>query len=274
MLNLGLIANFYSVSSVTLDTFSMSLTDKTKLKGLLEIVSAAVEFEDIPIRHHEDLLLRKVYDRVPVKMANVDFTSPNFKTNVLLQAHFSRLQLPADLAADQVVVLQRTIKLLSACVDVMSSESYLNAMKAMDMTQMVVQAVWDSDSPLRQIPHFTGPVLDRCAKAGVENVYDVIDLDDEPRNQILQMEPRQLRDVASFCNAYPSIDVSHEVLDADSLNSSTPIKVKVVLEREDVEENGPFNAVAPFFPGSKTENWWIVIGDFNRSKQVRWICTH
>lgn len=137
-------------------------------------------------------------------MATVDFSSPNFKTNVLLQAHFSRLQVPADLAADQIVILGRVVKLLSACVDVMSSEGYLNAMKAMDMTQMVVQAVWDSDSTLRQIPHFTAPVLDRCAQANVENVYDVIDLDDEPRNQILQMDAKQLRDVARFCNSYPS----------------------------------------------------------------------
>lgn len=204
MLNLGLIATFYQVSSITLDTFSMSLTEKTKLKGLLEIVSSAVEYEDIAIRHHEDLLLRKVYDRVPVKMANVDYTSPNFKTNVLLQAHFSRLQLPADLAADQTIILGRIIKLLSASVDVMSSEGYLNAMKAMDMTQMVVQAVWDSDSPLRQIPHFTLPVLERCKQHNVENVYDVIDLDDEPRNEILQMDGKQLRDVARFCNSYPS----------------------------------------------------------------------
>lgn len=105
-----MIAAYYNINYVTVDIFSMSLTEKTKLKGLLEIVSSAAEFENIPIRHREDVFLRKVYDRVPVKLANVDFESPHFKTNVLLQAHFARLALPADLAADQALILGRVLK--------------------------------------------------------------------------------------------------------------------------------------------------------------------
>lgn len=38
----------------------MSLNGKTKIKGLLEIISNAAEYEDIPIRHHEDNILRQV----------------------------------------------------------------------------------------------------------------------------------------------------------------------------------------------------------------------
>lgn len=108
-----MIAAYYYINYVTIDIFSMSLTDKTKLKGLLEIVSSAAEFESVPIRHHEDLFLRKIYDRVPVKLANVDYNSPNFKTNILLQAHFSRLSLPADLAADQKLILSKVLKYVS-----------------------------------------------------------------------------------------------------------------------------------------------------------------
>lgn len=118
----------------------MSLNERTKLKGLLEIVSSASEFEDVPIRHHEDVLLQRIYDRSPVKLDTQDYSSPHFKTFVLLQAHFSRLSLPADLAEDQKVILQRIVGLLSACVDVMSSNAYLSALGAMDLTQMVVQA--------------------------------------------------------------------------------------------------------------------------------------
>jgi len=267
-LNLGLIASFYQVSSITLDTFSMSLTEKTKLKGLLEIVSSAVEFEDIPIRHHEDLILRKIYDRVPVKLSSVDFQSPNFKTNVLLQAHFSRIQLTADLASDQLLILERVVKLLSACVDVMSSEGYINALKAMDMTQMVIQAVWDSDSHLKQIPHFSSAVTQRCTEAEVTSVYDVTDLDDEPRDKLLQMDARQMRDVARFCNAYPSIEIEHEIQDADNLNASNAIKLSVTLARDEEGEEEDHTVVAPFYPGKKTENWWVVVGEAERTKTL------
>lgn len=38
----------------------MSLNAKTKVRGLIEIISNAAEYENIPIRHHEDNLLRQV----------------------------------------------------------------------------------------------------------------------------------------------------------------------------------------------------------------------
>lgn len=132
----------------------MSLKEKTKLKGLLEIVSSSAEFESVPIRRHEDVVLRRIYDRVPVKLDSVNYDAPYFKTFLLLQAHFSRLQLPPDLASDQALILGKILNLLAACVDVMSSNAQLNALGAMDLSQMCVQAMWDTDSPLKQIPHF------------------------------------------------------------------------------------------------------------------------
>lgn len=38
----------------------MSLNAKTKIRGLIEIISNAAEYKNIPIRHHEDTLLRQV----------------------------------------------------------------------------------------------------------------------------------------------------------------------------------------------------------------------
>ena len=49
-LNLGMIAAYYYVAYTTIDLLASSLTAKTKLKGLLEIVAAASEFDDLPIR--------------------------------------------------------------------------------------------------------------------------------------------------------------------------------------------------------------------------------
>lgn len=59
-LNLGMIASYYNIHHETVAIFNESLTEKTKLRGLLEIVSAATEFETIPIRHHEEIILRKI----------------------------------------------------------------------------------------------------------------------------------------------------------------------------------------------------------------------
>jgi pre-mRNA-splicing helicase BRR2 len=72
------------------------------------------------------------------------------------------MQLPIDLAKDQEVILSRSLGLLSAMVDILGSKGHLNAMHAMEMSQMVVQAMWDRDSPLKQIPHF-GPEVIKVA---------------------------------------------------------------------------------------------------------------
>ncbi len=129
---------------MTVEVYTLSLKERTKLKGLLEVVSSSAEFETVPIRRHEESLLRRIYDRVPVKLDQVNFEAPHFKTFLLLQAHFSRLQLPPDLVADQALVLEKVMNLLSACVDVMSSNAWLSALGAMDLSQMCV----------RQVPHF------------------------------------------------------------------------------------------------------------------------
>ncbi|GAA96884.1 uncharacterized protein L969DRAFT_17737 [Mixia osmundae IAM 14324] len=261
-LNLGMIAAYYNVRHITIDIFSLSLTERTKLKGLLEIVSSAAEFEDVPIRHREDLLLQKIYDRLPVKLASPDFDQPRIKTNVLLQAHFSRLRLPADLASDQLVILGRVLNLLSAMIDVMSSSAYLNATYCVDLQQQVVQAVWRSNGPepvLKQIPHFTPEVIKRFVDAGVESVYDLIDLEDDDRDKLLQMDNKQKSAVAAFVNAYPSLEVTKEVIDESDLSAGAPITVMVTLSRGEDEEVS--SVVAPFFPLPVSEQWWAIIGD-------------
>lgn len=46
------------------ELFSMSLNAKTKIRGLIEIISNAAEYKNIPIRHHEDTLLRQVNNHI------------------------------------------------------------------------------------------------------------------------------------------------------------------------------------------------------------------
>ncbi|KAF8466489.1 Sec63-domain-containing protein [Russula ochroleuca] len=260
-LNLGMIAAYYNISYVTVEVYTLSLKERTKLKGLLEVVSSSAEFETIPIRRHEESLLRRIYDRVPVKLDQVNFEAPHFKTFLLLQAHFSRLQLPPDLVADQALVLEKVMNLLSACVDVMSSNAWLSALGAMDLSQMCMQAVWDRDSPLRQIPHFEPDVIKRCNDAKISSVYDIMEMEDAQRNELLQMDSGQMRDVAAFVNSYPTLDVTHEFVKGE-YTSSTPITLQVSLSRDaDEDDEGDISVVAPYFPGKKMANWWVVVGE-------------
>ena len=290
-LNAAMIAAYYNISFITMQTFLLSLTGRTKLKGILEIVTSATEFEAIQIRRHEDHVLQRIYDRLPVKMAHASFESPHFKAFVLLQAHFSRMQLPVDLAKDQELILDKVLNLLSACVDVLSSDGHLNAMSAMEMSQMVVQSMWDRDSPLKQIPHFSpdkvkvaqefgyveslsSPGNTDSIRSSIRDVFefmDAMDRDDDPDRHdklvsALALQPAQLRDAATFTNdKYPSIELDFSVVDPSDIVAGSPAHLAITLTREVDEDASDAEADtsvhAPFYPSPKTENWWVVVGE-------------
>ncbi|GAB1311291.1 Pre-mRNA-splicing helicase BRR2 [Madurella fahalii] len=268
--NAAMIAAYYNISYMTMETFLLSLRQETKLKGILQIVTAATEFESIQIRRHEEAILRRIYDNVPVKMPDPVYDSPHFKAFVLVQAHFSRMNLPIDLAKDQEVILTKILGLLSAAVDILSSEGHLNAMNAMEMSQMVVQAMWDRDSPLKQIPNFTPEVVKVANKYGIGDIFDFMEKMNPDENpdygslvRELGLSQAQLAQAAHFTNTkYPDISLEFEVEDENSIRAGEPAYLKISIERE-LEEDEEFDPTvhAPFYPGKKSENWWLVVGE-------------
>merc|ERR1719334_1507748 len=258
-LNLGMIAAYYYINYTTIELFSMSLNNKTKIRGLIEIISAAAEYEDLPIRHGEDSLLRNLATRLPNKLQSSKFNDPHVKANLLIQAHLSRIQLSAELQQDTDEVVGKAVRLTQACVDVLSSNGWLSpAIAAMELSQMITQAMWNKESYLKQLPHFTSEIIERCKAKGVESVFDIMELEDEDRDKLLGLNENEMADVARFCNRYPNIELDYEVKDKDKLYSGDQVKVEVKLERED-EVTGP--VIAPFFKTKREEGWWVIIGN-------------
>jgi pre-mRNA-splicing helicase BRR2 len=272
-----MIAAYYNISYITMQTFLESLARGRKLKDILEIVTAATEFESIQIRRHEAGLLRQIYHNVPVKMKEPDYESCHFKAFILLQAHFSRMNLPIDLAKDQEVIVSKIMSLLSAIVDILSSEGHLAATNAMDMSQMVVQAMWDRDSPLKQIPHFTPEVIKVAQSHGIDSVWDFVDKMNPDENpdagalvRELGLSQAQLVEAANFTNnKYPDVSMEFEVEDAENIRAGEPAYIRIAIERELDEDDGDYDGTvhAPFYPARKTENWWLVVAE-ERSRSL------
>lgn len=73
-------------------------------------------------------------------------------------------------------------------MDVIASSGWLHpALAAMEMGQMVTQALWDRDSPLLQLPHFSPELAARCAEKEVTGVFDLIEMEEEDRRELLQV---------------------------------------------------------------------------------------
>ena len=276
-LNLGMVASFYYIQYTTVELFASSITAKTKIKGLIEILSAASEYSLLEMRMGEENVLQGLAAHLPQAMpSGVNFEEPEFKAIVLLQSHFSRRTLQSDLKADLNIVLMDSVKLIQALVDTISSQGWLKpALAAMELSQMVVQGLWDKDSPLMQIPHFTSEILERCkkSKTAVTSVFDILEIDDDERESILQLPEEKVSDVAMFCNSYPNLDVNfklhqdgeslEEVVCGDAVTLSVEV-LRDVDEDDDHETIG--KVVSAKYPKEKVESWWFVIG--NKSKNT------
>ncbi|KAK6029208.1 Sec63 domain protein [Ostertagia ostertagi] len=232
-LNLGMIAAYYYISYTTIELFSMSLQAKTKLRALIEIIANASEFASIPMRHREDVVMKQLAARLPGQLKNQKFSDPHVKVNLLIHAHLSRIQLSAELSKDTDMIVLKAIRLVQACVDVLSRSVYY--------TVMLLTSSVENEK--------------------VESVFELLELDDDDRRDILRMEDVQLADVAKFCNNYPSIEVEHE-LENDTVTIGDTLLVNVSMERENHINGLAPPVVAPLFPQKrKEEGWWLVVGD-------------
>uniref|UniRef100_A0A452IF54 Activating signal cointegrator 1 complex subunit 3 n=1 Tax=Gopherus agassizii TaxID=38772 RepID=A0A452IF54_9SAUR len=147
-LNLGMIAAYYYINYTTIGK------GPAREGSLLEMAKEPTWLLS---------LSSQLAQKVPHKLNNPKFNDPHVKTNLLLQAHLSRMQLSAELQSDTEEILSKAIRLIQACVDVLSSNGWLSpALAAMELAQMVTQAMWSKDSYLKQLPHFTSEHIKRC----------------------------------------------------------------------------------------------------------------
>ncbi|KAA8490499.1 U5 small nuclear ribonucleoprotein [Porphyridium purpureum] len=261
-LNLGMIASHYYVQHATITVFSQSLSEKTtRLRSLMEILAAASEFDDLPVRSDEEAALRMLATHTDVLAAGrhdlLDrVADPHVKALVLMHSHLRRAlgtNIPPQLREDQTRVVRTMVRLLYALVDVASSSGWLKTtLAAMELCQAVVQACWPARianqqsqprlSPLQQLPHMDASLLARLASRNVHGVFDLLDMEEEERTAAFKgLSRAQIADIARFCNAFPNVDFSCAVHPArlalpgaghDIADDSGVVTVRVRLERD------------------------------------------
>lgn len=48
-------------------------------------------------------------------------------------------------------------------------------------------------------------------------MFDILEMEDEDRNSLLKLTDPQMADVARFCNRYPNIELTYDVLEQQNL---------------------------------------------------------
>lgn len=130
---------------------------------------------------------------------------------------------------------------------------------------MIVQATTSNSSSLLQLPHFTMSLIDKAKKAKVEDVFDVMNMDDKPREALFEgLSQSQMMDIARACNRFPCITCDYKVQNQDDLRAGASARILVRLGRDGMEDETSLSpVVAPYYPKEKEESWWLVVGGPN-----------
>lgn len=154
-LPMGKIASFYYLSHHTMSIFMQSLNDELTLDQCLRILCNSHEYNELPVRHNEELLNEELAKLCRYPVDQYTYDSPHTKAFLLLQSHFSRLPLPCtDYTTDLKSVLDQAIRIVQAMVDTVAERGWLaSTLRIMYLFQMIVQARWMDESAITSLPH-------------------------------------------------------------------------------------------------------------------------
>ncbi|PVI04840.1 Sec63-domain-containing protein [Periconia macrospinosa] len=262
---LGKIMSYYYLSHKTIRYLVKHAKRSATFADVLSWVSHATEYDELPVRHNEDLINAELSKNLPIPADDfgLPMWDPHVKSFLLLQAHFSRIDLPiSDYVGDQNSVLDQSIRIVQASIDVLTELGYLSSCEMMiTLLQAIKSARWPTDGALSLFPGVipeletkrlqhpkafpktlveastaSAPLLEKAARfAGVSNAAAI---------------KRFLEPISRL----PVLKVNLPNVNAVSLT--------VVLERANaarVQQQGGVRIYAPRYPKPQTEGFFVII---------------
>lgn len=279
-LNLGKIASFYNVMYNTIDLYNQSLHENSnKLSEMFQILKNSYEFDYVEFNKGDIQILYDLASQLPqaylgndIKAAlsnplapssSYTFSDPHNKVLILLLCYISRVPVPTVVTKNIEEIVIISSRLILSMVDVLSSKQFLKpALLAMELSQMIIQGMWITQSPLMQLPTFTLELCNKCKEKGIEDIADFMNMEDNERNNLLKVNEEIMSEIAHVCNRYPMITM--EVASSkNNYSSKDNVTIIVNLTRDYIneEETTLSNVHSDFYPGAKEEAWWVIIGD-------------
>ena len=186
---------------------------------------------------------------------------PHVKAFLLLQAYFSRIDLPiSDYVGDQNSVLDQSIRIVQASIDVLTELGYLSSCITMiTLLQCIKSARWPLDGPLSIFPGVDrdkerARVKDRGSPtpslAQIHNIarpvlLEILQVVDVAHEVELQVE--------KAIAALPALSV--DVVDANALS------LKIGVTRLNSATQPDYRIYAPKFPKAQSEGFFLVVAD-------------
>lgn len=274
----GKIMSYYYLSHLTI---RMLLTKAQKTPNptfaeALAWVSLATEFVDLPVRHNEDLVNAELARNLPLDTAAVNndhapsengstelpMWSPHIKSALLLQAFMMRIELPiSDYIGDQTSVLDQTIRICQASIDIMTELNNMAAIRqVISLLQCVKSARFPTDYPLSILPGVSEIPDPSLAGKVPADLVSTAQLANRPNGHAILdglLNTLSIRDNstrAQFHRAVsylPDLDLTAQGTDTGS--------VTVTLTRKNSLRDPEARIYAPKFPKPQSEGYFVIV---------------
>ncbi|XP_051173908.1 activating signal cointegrator 1 complex subunit 3 [Leptopilina boulardi] len=286
-LPMGKIASFYYLSHQTTLMFKEELKDNLSVEQYLRIMCNSHEYDELPVRHNEDLLNEELAKMCRYQVDRLTYDSPNTKTFLLMQVHFSRLPVPcSDYTTDLKSVLDQSIRILQAMIDVVAENGWLIAtLRLTQLMQMVIQARWIDEPAVLTLPHinrehlFLFSSIPKCLPELCAKMYDNysqfsnIFLKEFPEREVYEIH-QVMRQMPILCLELSLTESDEEETNKKIISlSSQSNKIIDIYENRDYtltvtmrRKNHASNLKvhSPCFLRGKDEGWFLILGDVNQ----------
>ena len=260
---LGKIMSYYYLSHKTIRHLRRHAKANATFEEALAWMCGATEFDELPVRHNEDLINSELSDILPLQASimNLPMHDPHVKAFLLLQAYFSRIDLPiSDYVGDQNSVLDQSIRIVQASIDVFTELGHLSTcMQFITLLQCIKSARWSDDGPLSILP---GVIVDN-ERARI----DAGDSIPKDMNQLVALPKQSFSRLLNTLRVpnvtRPQAEKAVEMLPNVKINVTdiTALGLTTMLVRLNDHPSPEYRVYAPKYPKPQSEGFFIVAAD-------------
>ena len=269
---LGKIMSYYYLSHLTIRHLLSKATQQATFPDVLAWMCLATEFDELPVRHNEDLINTQLSENLPLKADGLGLPmwDPHVKAFLLLQAYMSRIDLPiSDYVGDQNSVLDQSIRIIQASIDVLTELVYFSSCKMMiTLLQCIKSARWPDDVALSIFPG-VDPRTPQVTSSSSPHQHSLASLasigsSSTALDSFLSSLsiPSSIRaPFTKAASALPHVSISVSQVNALGLN--------LILTRNNLPSSSDFRIYAPKFPKPQTEGFFVVVSSGDEILSLR-----
>ncbi|KAK8060407.1 Sec63 Brl domain-containing protein [Apiospora saccharicola] len=250
---LGKIMSYYYLSHKTIRHLVKHAKPKATFGQALQWMSSATEYDELPVRHNEDLINAELSRNLPFSASDfgLPLWDPHVKAFLLLQAHMGRIDLPiTDYVGDQTSVLDQSIRIIQASIDVLTELGYLSScLEMIKVLQCIKSARWPQDLPLSILPGLN--VNELKDTTSLKKLGTLTRPQTEELAKKLYVPDSQIGRFTRAASILPNVHVKTDNVTAHSLTVSLK-RINPIVEREG-------RVYAPRYPKPQTEGWFVII---------------